>query len=138
MASHNTLLDTAPVTVTLLQLERLPAGRMGRVTHLAVCDAEWGGIGFQVHGLRVQRGPDGGARVLPSAWRHPTSGKWHAGLILPEVLQDAIAQTVLEAVQEAARAAPAPGGVRLPPPDPRASGARPGSPAAPVPMTGGG
>lgn len=126
--------DTAPVTVTLLQLEPLPPGSMGRVTHLAVCDVEWAGIGFQVQGVRVQRGPDGCARVLPPVWRHPRDGRWLPGLILPDALQAAIAAEVLAACQEAADG----GAARLPLdlPAPRATSPR--KAAAHAPMMGGG
>ena len=86
------------VTVTLLQLEKLrPGSSMGRVTHLAVVDVEWAGIGFQVQGVRVQRGPDGSPRVLPPVWRHPSDGRWLPGLILPDAVQSAIAAEVLAA-----------------------------------------
>lgn len=125
----------APVTVTLLQTE--PVRGMGPVTHLCVVDVEWAGIGFQVQGVRVQRGPDGCPRVLPPVWRHPGNGRWLPGLILPDVLQAAIAAEVLAAVQDAPGRAPGGGGAGLPPPGQRASGGLPCGPPD-APMMGGG
>lgn len=89
--------DTAAVTVTLLTLEAVRG--MGRgVTHLATVDVEVAGIGWQVQGVRVVRLPDGSRQCAAPVWRHPTSGRWYPGVVLPLAISDCIAAEVLAAV----------------------------------------
>lgn len=125
--------DCAEATVSVVGVEAVTG--MGKVRWLAIVDIEVAGIWVQLQGVRVVSTPAGLA-VRPPVFRHPVHG-WVPCATMPPAVTDALAASVLAAVWEAAGWAPAAGGVRLPPPDPGASGAFPRKTAAPVPMMGG-
>ena len=87
--------DSAPVTVTLTGIEAVTG--MGKVTHLAIVDIEVGGIAWQLQGVRVVK-HNGGLQCQAPQFRHPKSGRYLPGVVLPGVLSDHIAAEVLAAV----------------------------------------
>ena len=84
--------DTCPVRFEVRGIERANAGRL---VALAIVAIEIEGIEILLQGVQVLRVPGGGAEVRTPVWRHPASGKWIPGIILPDELWQAIGAEVL-------------------------------------------
>jgi hypothetical protein len=69
----------------------------GRLIGLAIVDVEIAGVGLRLQGVQILRGADGGLECRAPVWRHPSSGRWLPGLILPPELSTALAADVLAA-----------------------------------------
>ena len=88
--------DTAAVTVTVLGIEAVTG--MGACIALAVIEVDVAGVVFTIQGARVMRSPDG-LRCLAPCFRHPRSGEWLPGVVLPPELSEHMAREVLAAVR---------------------------------------
>jgi hypothetical protein len=90
--------ETLPVAYRVTSVERVTGS--GRLVGLANCDVEIGGIVIALQGIQIRRLSDGGLVVAAPLWRHPRSGKWMPGVILPEELSDALADEVIQCARE--------------------------------------
>jgi hypothetical protein len=89
---------TQPVTYRVTGVERVTGS--GRLVGLANCDVEIGGIVVALQGIQIRRLSDGGLVVAAPLWRHPRSGKWMPGVILPDELSEALADEVIQCARE--------------------------------------
>jgi hypothetical protein len=83
---------TVPVTVTVLQIDRISAGKL---LALASVEIEIAGVSLEMRGLRVIRTAPGRVGVEPPCYRGATGAAVPA-VILPEELSAAIANAVLD------------------------------------------
>ena len=89
--------DTCPVAVTVLGVERV-TGR-GSLVALAIVELDLFGVVVTLQGVQVHRRPVGGSvEVRSPVWRHPRTGAWLPGVLLPPELADALTGQVIEAL----------------------------------------
>lgn len=88
--------DTIPVEYRVLDIE--PVRGAGRLVAVAAVEIDLAGIVVELHGCQVIREPDGLVCRAPQ-WRHPATGAWTAGIVLPDALMAAIGREVLEALR---------------------------------------
>lgn len=96
--------DTAPVTITVLAIEPLTAGRL---IGLAAVEIIIDGIGIVLQGVRIERSGPHVLTALAPTFRDRT-GTATPAVILPPELGAAIASAVLDEFQAMRRAIPSP------------------------------
>ena len=82
------------VAFTVQGVERVR--RRGRLLALATVVFDLAGVELTLQGIRVMRDEEGSLTVHAPVWRHPDSGKWVPGVLLPPELSKAIGDELLE------------------------------------------
>ncbi len=85
--------ETVGVAYTVLGVE--PARDRGVLIGLAVVEMDIAGVVIVLQGVRVLRRADGGRECAAPVFRHPVSGAWLPGVVLPPELSAALAAEVL-------------------------------------------
>jgi hypothetical protein len=87
-------MTTQAVEFTVGKVERVN-GR-GALVGLAIVEMDVAGVVFTLQGVQIVQMPDGRLNCKSPVWRHPASGKWLPGVVLPPDLAKALADEVLE------------------------------------------
>lgn len=87
--------DTTPVRFTVIGLELVTDA--GRLVALAIIEIEIAGVSLTLQGVQVRRNAAGGLSVVAPQFRHPRTGRWVPGVLLPEELASAMAGEVMDA-----------------------------------------
>ena len=82
-----------PVQFTVAGVE--PVRDRGTLIALAVVVIEVAEVPFTLQGVQVHRRAGGGVEVRSPVWRHPRTGAWLPGVLLPPELADALAREVV-------------------------------------------
>lgn len=85
--------DLVPVAFTVQGVERVR--RRGRLLALATVAFDVAGLELVLQGIRIMRDVEGALTVHAPVWRHPDSGKWVPGVLLPPELSRAIGDELL-------------------------------------------
>lgn len=89
--------ETAPVEVTLIQLDRV---NKGALIALAVCEVDVAGIVFRLQAIPIRR--ERGRLVISEPCTRDPSGAWVPAVCLPAEVFDALADLVRAELREAA------------------------------------
>lgn len=84
--------DTATVRFTVRGVE--PVRDRGALVGLAIVDVELAGVALTLQGVQVVRGVRG-VEVRSPVFRHPATGRWLPGVLLPPELAEAMAAEVV-------------------------------------------
>ncbi len=87
--------ETVTARFEVLGVERVR--QAGRLLALANVTLDMGGVELVLQGVRVFRCLDGDLAVSGPQWRHPGSGKWTPGVMLPDDLARAMGREVIAA-----------------------------------------
>ena len=82
-----------------------PVRDRGSLIALAVVVLEVADVPFTLQGVQVHRRAGGGVEVRSPVWRHPRTGAWLPGVLLPPELADALAREVAACLPALAEAA---------------------------------
>ena len=85
--------ETEIVRFEVCQVERVERGRL---IGLAVVSLDIAGVELTLSGVQIMRGTNGTLECRAPVWRHPRSGEWLPGVLLPPELASALAAEVLE------------------------------------------
>lgn len=83
--------DTIPCGVRVDRVEVVDRGRLHALTIVTIDIA---GVELTLQGVRLMQRLDGGLACEAPVWRHPLTGQWLPGMVLPPELGEAIAQAV--------------------------------------------
>lgn len=87
--------ETVTARFEVLGVERVC--QAGRLLALANVALDMGGVELTVQGVRVFRCADGSLAVSGPQWRHPRTGRWMPGVLLPPDLAKAMGGEVIAA-----------------------------------------
>lgn len=87
--------DRVTVEYEVTEVERIDRGPIMAVASVKLSVA---GVELLLQGITLRRANAGHADILPPTFRCPRTGRWFAGVILPEEVWGAIAVEVAERV----------------------------------------
>ncbi len=87
--------ETVTARFEVLGVERVR--QAGRLLALANVTLDMGGVELVLQGVRVFRCMDGSIAVSGPQWRHPGSGRWTPGVLLPPDLAKAMGGEIIAA-----------------------------------------
>jgi stage V sporulation protein G len=90
------ILGTAPVSITVLSVIPL---RAGKLFALAAVDVDIDGVVIEIHGIRAMHVPPAATRIELPTYRD-TGGRAQAAIILPEEVRGPIGDAVLDRLVE--------------------------------------
>ena len=87
-------------TVALTVRGAVPVQGRGALIGLAVVELNIAGVELVLQGVTVMRTP-AGVEVRSPVWRHPSTGQWLPGVLLPPELASALTTQTVAALREA-------------------------------------
>jgi hypothetical protein len=91
--------DTIAVSFAITEAERMPPA-MAPLLAIVSAEVNLGGVVLLLGGIRVMARRSGQVVARTAFWRHPITGVWAPGVLLPQPLEKALIAAALEAVAE--------------------------------------